>query len=215
MALTAQFVEGPLSADQLNTSSVPVVTTTADIVAPFDRQLVVNSSDNILYRYEGGAWIGAVALGGFLPSTMHEARYEQRSSPQTISNSTDTKLKFEFASYPCDDVTPSGTGNTDFLLNRFGVWQVSVATRLLGNAGSGERHLAVHSGSTFNFGLRFAAHVQANVGSAPVTLTCSTEARLLAGTVITVWCWHNAGSGVTVDTGWGSTNHLALTWLRS
>lgn len=214
MAVTAQFVPGPVSAAQLNVSSLPVVSATSDIVAPFGGQVVFNTTDNMLYRYDGSSWISFLATGGATAATQHESRYEQRTSGQTVNTSTDTKMKFENVVYSCNDITASGTNNTDFLVNRGGVLRISAGARYLGNAGSGERHLYLQTGTTFVVANRVGGDSKANVGSAPVTLTCSTETRLAAGTSICVGLWHNAGSNTTLDTGFGGTMHLALTWVR-
>ncbi len=57
MALTQQFQAGTRpTATQLNESSIPVVTSTANISAPFAGQIIFNSSDTRLYRYTGSAW---------------------------------------------------------------------------------------------------------------------------------------------------------------
>lgn len=216
MALTAQFVEGPLSADQLNTSSIPVVSSTADIIAPFEGQWVFNTTDNMLYRYSGIAWVGALATGPGTDTdaTLHEARYEQRASGQSVATSNDTKMKFEAIGNACDDVTASGTNNTDFLLNRGGLWRISCGVRYLTNAGGGERHIFLQSGTVFLTAARFVMQSIVNVGSAPVSVACSTEIRFPPGTTIICGLWQNSGGSITVDTGFGSINHIALTWLR-
>lgn len=210
MTLTAQFANGPLDADQLNTSSIPVVDFTSDIIAPFQGQIVFNTTDDMLYKYESGAWIAFCATG----TTLHEARYEQRASGQSVTTSTDTKMKFEATNTSCADVTASGTNNTDFLLNRGGLWRVSAGSRYLGNAGSGERHIYIQTGTTFVVGNRIAELALPNVGSAPSAVMCSTEVRLFANTSICVGLWQNAGGSTTLDTGFGGINHIALAWLR-
>lgn len=57
MALTQQFASGEdLTAAKLNASSIPVVSSTADITTPFTGQIVFNTTDTRLYRYTGSAW---------------------------------------------------------------------------------------------------------------------------------------------------------------
>jgi hypothetical protein len=57
MAITAQFAAGAdLTAAMLKASSIPVVSSTADITSPFTGQMVFNTTDNQLYRYTGSAW---------------------------------------------------------------------------------------------------------------------------------------------------------------
>jgi hypothetical protein len=214
LTLTAQFAPGPLSADELNTSSIPVVTTTADIIAPFLNQLIINSTDNMLYRYNGTAWVACVALGGTTSAQLHEIRYEQKTSGQSVPTSTDTKMKFETVWNSCDDVVVSGTNNTDFLLTRAGLYVVSVGARYLGNAGSGERHLHLQFGTTFAVANRVVFDSDVNVGSAPVSVSAATVERFAANTSVFVGLWQNAGTAITLDTGFGGSNHIGLAWLR-
>ncbi len=150
MALTAEFLAGTKArASKMNESSIPVVSSTSDITTPFTGQIVFSTADNMLYRWTGAAWLAIAATGGSTAATMHEARYHQIASAQVIATATDTKAKFEQAITVCDDVTPSGAGSTDFLLNRAGVWRIGVGIRYLGNAGGGERHLFIQTGSAF------------------------------------------------------------------
>lgn len=61
MAVTQQFLAGQLlTASQLNQSSIPVVSATSDITAPFTGQLIFNTTDSKLYRYTGSTWTYAL-----------------------------------------------------------------------------------------------------------------------------------------------------------
>lgn len=214
MTLTAQFAPGPLSADELNTSSIPVVTSPADIIAPFLNQLIINSTDNMLYRYNGTAWVATVAMGGTTSAQAHEIRYEQKTSAQTVATSSDTKMKFETVWNSCDDVVASGTNNTDFLLTRAGLYVVSVGARYLGNAGGGERHIHLQFGTTFAAANRVVFTANSNVGSGPVSVSAATVERFAANTSVFVGLWQNAGVSLTLDTAFGGSNHIGLAWLR-
>lgn len=58
MALTQQFASGEdLTAAKLNASSIPVVSSTADITTPFTGQVVLLTTGNLLWRYSGSAWV--------------------------------------------------------------------------------------------------------------------------------------------------------------
>lgn len=57
MALTQQFAAGAtLTAAALNASSIPIVSSTADITSPFTHQIIYNSSIPGLQRYNGSSW---------------------------------------------------------------------------------------------------------------------------------------------------------------
>jgi hypothetical protein len=217
VALTQQFVNGPVDADDLNSSSIPVVTATTDIISPFGGQLIFNTTDNLVYRYDSGtsSWVGVTATGGATTTQTHEARYEQKGSAQSISSSTDTKMKFETAWTTCDDIVASGTNNTDFLLTRAGEYVISFGVRYLGNSGGGERHIFLQFGTTFVTANRLAQESNSNVGSAPVTLAAATVTRIAANTSVFVGLFQNAGTSTTLDVGFGAINHIGIVWLRA
>lgn len=86
MALTQQFTAGSkLTAAQLNASSIPIVSSTSDIAAPFTGQVLFNTTDNCLYRYTGSAWV--LLLGG--PTWALS-----RGTVQSIPNATWTTLNW-------------------------------------------------------------------------------------------------------------------------
>lgn len=156
--------------------------------------------------------------GSRVTTSLNEAipigvRYEQRASQTAIVTSTDTKAKFDTAVETNSDVTASGTGNTDFLLNRIGRWHVAVGMRYLGNAGGGERHVYVQTGSTFDQTKRLCQQTPVNVSTAPVSVQASTTFHIAAATTIIVGLWQNAGSNIATDVAFGGANHIALTWL--
>lgn len=187
--------------------SVPIVSSTASILVPYTGQIIYNTTDDLLYKYIGGAWIAFAATG----TTQHEARYQQTSN-QTFTNSTDTKIQFPSAITTCADVTASGTGNTDFTLGRAGLWQISVATAWL--AATGTRYLSVQTGSTIDVTKRFTQNSIYSTGSRAITCACSTELRVAANTSICAIGWQDSGGNSTTDTFWGGVTHIAMTWLR-
>jgi hypothetical protein len=140
------------------------------------------------------------------------ARYEHRTS-QSVSNVTDSKIKFETATHTNTDVVASGTGNTDFALQRVGFWLITASLRYLGNAGSGERHLFLQSGSAFAVANRISGIALANVGSAPVTVSTATVIKIAAATTIILGAFQNCGAALSTDVAFGGTNHVAFTWL--
>lgn len=144
-----------------------------------------------------------------------EARYHHTTT-QSIPNLTDTKIKFNTAITTTTDVVASGVGNTDFALNRAGLWRVSAGLRYNASAGGNERHIFGQTGTVFNTANRFMSLAIANddVADGPITIACSTDIRVTAGTSICIGAWQNTGVAVGTDVGFGGTAHLALTWLR-
>lgn len=192
--------------------AIAVVSTTATITSPYTGQVIFNTTDNMLYRYDGSAWTAFLATGGNTAATRHEARYEQTSG-QSISNITDTKLQFPTAVDTTNDVTASGTGNTDFLLNRDGVWLLTASDRYLAGT-TGERHLALCTGTTVSTLSARIAVQSVFPGTAAGSLAVATTKRLTAGTSIFAATWQSNGGSLALETAFGSTNHISLTWLR-
>jgi hypothetical protein len=222
-----------LTSRRMNTRSLPVVTATTDIpetdgIGPFTGQVICNLTDGLLYRYDGSTWAAFDAIGGgFLsigadaPAKSHEARY-YATAAQSIPNVTDTKIQFPsvFAN-TSSDVTPSGTGNTDFLLNRAGVWHVSACVRYLAvaTAGTFERHLFLQTGTSFDATKRFGFATDGNVGTtAAIPLSASSTIRVAAGTSVFAAAFQNTGGAVNTDPLTSSTVHgainICLVWLR-
>lgn len=100
------------------------------------------------------------------------------------------------------------------MLGRAGLWRVAAAARYLGNSAGGERHIFIQTGSTFLLANRVASSTAVNVGSAPCTVSTSTDIRVTAGTTVIVGLWQNCGVSLNTDVAFGQTNHIALTWLR-
>lgn len=194
-----------------------VVTATSSIAAPYNGQIIFNTADNMLYRYDSGtaAWIGFLATGGDTAATRHEARYEQ-TVQQSVPNTTDTKLYFNNAITTCNDVTASGTNNTDFLLNRAGVWRCSAGMRLTATS-AGDRHLFMFTGtSATTLSARFVGATDSDdVGSIAPSLSVSTDIRVAASTTVCAGFWQGSGGSRNTDSAvFPKECHIALTWLR-
>lgn len=217
MALTQQW-QAPFdgSPARMNTSSIPVVSSTSDIaggIGPFTGQIIFNTTDNMIYRYDGSAWQAIIATGGSTAATMHEARYHQTVA-QSCANAADTKLNFNSAITTTNDVTASGTSNTDFLLNRGGVWIITTSMRWVSGT-TGERHLFLSTGTVLGtLANRIGGSSSGNVGATPVSQSVATVIRVSAGTSVFAGCFQNNGGALNTDVAFGGSNHISLAWLR-
>lgn len=218
MALTQQW-QAPFRANigRLNTSSIPVVSSTADIsggIGPFAGQLCFNTTDNMIYRYDGAAWIAIIATGGSTAATMHEARYEQKAA-QSIPNVTDTKLTFPTAVTVSNDITASGVGNTDFAINRAGVWLITASIRFVAGT-TGERHQFLSTGTVVGtLANRFVGDSSGNVATAPASLSVASVLRISTpGASVFSGGYQSNGGALNTDVAFGSSNHISFTWLR-
>ena len=165
---------------------------------------------SLINKFPAGAKLLSADLNETVPFTV---RYQQQTL-ETFTSGADKKVTFETAIETNSDVVVSGTGNTDFALQRVGRWGVAVGLRFLGNVGGNERHLFVQTGSVFDVTQRIVGLALPNVGSAPCTLACSTFFKITsAPTTIIVGGFQNSTNSINTDVGFGGTNHIALTWL--
>lgn len=187
--------------------SVPVVTATSQILAPYEGLIVLNTTDMLLYRRSGSTWIGFAAVGGTTDPTRHEARYIKTVSV-AVASGTDGQISYPNTVTTCSDVTPNGSFNA-FTLNRGGLWILSAGVRWAAGS-SGERHLFL-SQTDMAVGNRVAG-VSAS-SSLNTTLNCHAEVRLSAGAVVLAGGWQLSGGALGQDIA-GSSNYFSAVWLR-
>lgn len=85
MALTQRWAAGEaLSAEKLNTSSIPIVSSTSDITTPYAGQIIFNTTDNTLFRYTGSAWV----LFDANSQTLYKTANQSVTSSTTLVNDT-------------------------------------------------------------------------------------------------------------------------------
>lgn len=189
---------------------VRVVTATTDVTVPYLGQVVFSTTDNLLYRYNGSAWTGAVACGGGNSATRHEARYWKSGAVQTVAASTATAITFDANEYDCTDVAYSaGT----FTLNRAGLWALDGGVR--GNAATAtnscERLLRiVGPGTTVLAWSGISASPMA--GAHTAFLSCHTQRRFAAGDTVRLEFSHLSTGSMDINN--ERATYMALTWLR-
>lgn len=159
------------------------------VPSPVNNMLFFNTTTGMLQRYDSAttSWVnilyyGAVASGGF-------ARYFTN-TVQSIPDIVTTPLQFHTAVTTSGDVTASGAGNTQFTLNRAGVWSIH-ATAVFAS-GSGFREVAIRnqSGPT-----RYASQ-NMNASATSAALTVSTERVFTSGTVIEITAFQASGGAL-------------------
>lgn len=138
-------------------------------------------------------------------------RYEQTVA-QPFTTSTNTKVTFDSAVETHADVTVSGTGNTDFLLNRIGKWRVSAGLRFLSGT-TGERYLAINTGTTVTTLTTRKAHISVFGSTFACSLSLSTEFRIGSATSVHIAGYQSNGSTLNSDVAFGGSSHIALTWV--
>jgi hypothetical protein len=189
-----------------------VVAATSEVTTPYTGQIIFNTTDNMLYRYDGSTWVAFLATGGGTAATAHEARYEQ-TTLQGISNATDSKLQLNTAVTTCSDVVASGTGNQDFALNRGGVWRCSAGVRFATGT-TGERDLFMATGTAVGTLANRFVGASTSGSTLGITLSVSTDIRVASGTSVFAGVFQNNGGSLNTDVAFGHTIHAAFTWLR-
>jgi len=198
-----EIYEGGAGAWRVQT--VPITANLADITAPVTNQLVLLSTDGMVYRYTGSLWRGVMhTLDG-----AGQARY-QALVTQSIPNTTDTKINFPTATYTSGDF--SIAGNNTITCNRAGLISVHTSLRMGAGGGSGECFMFIGDGS--NSAVRYA--LDSKFSTAPISITISDEIRVTAGQTLSTWMWQSGGGARSTDVGdAGGSNHLAVAWLRN
>lgn len=186
-----------------------VVSTVSGLTALGNGEIVYNTTDDLLYKYIGGVWVAFAATG----TTLHETRYEQ-TTLQTVANATDSKLQFNTSVTTSSDVTVSGTGNTDYLLNRSGLWNITASIRYVAGT-TGERHIFLSTGTVVGtLANRFAGMSSGSPGTVAISLSVSANIRVTASTSVFAGTFQSNGGNLNTDVAFGHSSHIALVWLR-
>jgi hypothetical protein len=176
----------------------------ADILAPVAGDLAVLTTDNMLYRYTGAAWLGVLHL-----DIEGHAKYKNVAT-QSIPSNTLRKLYLPTAVDTTTDVTlTAGTTSTGsyLTLNRGGLWTVDAGVLYGFGAGTTFRGLSlsddVHT-TTW----------KGNSGYSTISalsLDVSTTRRFPVGQRIAAWVYHEVGAPIDANFD-GESTSLAATW---
>lgn len=189
-----------------------LVTTSAlaNITNPFTGQLAILSSDLMIYRWTGSAWLGeqhTAVDGGF-------ARY-RRTTNQASGwvNGTWTRQAYNVSMNTSADVTPNGSFD-QFTLNRTGVWDIRASSRTGLNSVDLVRYqLGIFPGATPGTGphdeISFIEHFAI---SNSVNLKVDTLRRYNAGDII---CIASLKGGGSASSSLGNEEHcrISLRWV--
>lgn len=177
--------------------SIPVVTATSQIVAPYDGQLCFNKTNGILYRYKSStsSWQSLYAPA--------HARYV-RTTAIGAAWSGDKQGSFPTSRITDPAVVPSGgsgdTQNTYFTLDP-GVWRIEAGTR----QSAGGPQLTIATGTAWNIGNIIAP----GTGADQLNSSASITIALAVATAICVNIWNSASANYV--TNFGDSNVVAFT----
>lgn len=175
------------------------------ITSPYEGQIAYILNDRGLYRRRSGVWtffMFAESGGGY-------ARYVH-STLAAVATGTDTKIPFQTPIDTAAQVTPSGTGNTDFTLNLAGIWNITCSARLVANASANERALCLAKSSATGT-IRYAESSMA-VANASANLTVTTNRRFAAGDSVCAVLFQSTGGPVNTDPSFSEAMHISFNW---
>lgn len=166
------------------------VSSLASITSPVTGQLALLTTDLMIYRYTGSAWLGVLHTapgGGF-------ARYE-RATGQPINSSAPTKLALTTAVSTHADISANGTFDV-FTLNRGGTWRVEGTVAYpTGGGGTGRTLWVASATDTARTDLM---NLQPNPNWITVPHITSTFTAT-AGQQVALWTYQDTGGQVTTD----------------
>lgn len=208
MALTQVFTAGSRpSATKLNESSIPVVSSTSDISAPYTGQIVFSTTDTRLWRFTGSVWI--TFSGGPVWAFA-------RTTAQSIANGTWTTV-----TWPTENIDTgnmhSTVSNTDAVtINQAGVYSVSVKGGFAANS-TGVRGARLLLNGTLDANAVQGATVLSlpnNIGPAATPLP-TVYLQLAVNDVLRVQVYQNSGGALnTAAIDPGDYPLFNGTWLR-
>lgn len=175
----------------------------ADITDPVTGQMCLLTTDNMIYRWNGSAWVGALPAGGTTAATRHRAKYFQSGSAQSIPNAAQQRLSFNNNSFTTDDWTTSTvSGGTKFTCARAGGYEVIANSRLASGA-AGERGLTIANDA---FTTVYGVSSVGTQGTLPWSACVAIEQDFSVGDDFCVWMYQAAGGAVSLDLAGGPTS---------
>lgn len=171
-------------------AGLATVSALADITAPATGQLALLTTDSMIYRYTGSAWLAVrhtAAGGGF-------ARYT-RTTAQSIPNLTVTKIALTTAVTTHADVSPNGAFDV-FTLNRAGVWRIGASLGLQGGSGYARALFISNSDDSTRWDM---VQVPGNPGWI-IALHVTTTISVSAGQQVAMRTYQDVGSAMDTET---------------
>lgn len=206
MALTQQFTAGSApTAQKLNESSIPVVSSTVDISAPFTGQIIFNTTDTRMYRYTGSAWV--VFTGGPTWSL-------SRTTGQPIPTSAWTTMAWTLESV--DLGNQHAANAAEIVITQPGLLAISTKVSFAANAAGQRAGRVTLNGTADANTIRGSATLTNATGGGHATgLTLPTlYQQVVTGDVLRVQCWQNGAASLDTGSSIGDEPLFNGTWLR-
>jgi hypothetical protein len=187
----APTATGQASTKAYTDEGLRTVSSLASITSPVTGQLALLTTDSMIYRYTGSAWLGILHTApgaGF-------ARYHRLTTGQSIPTSAPTRLAFNTVVNSHADITANGAVDT-FTLNRTGTWHLE--------ANAAIPSVATGTGFTLWIGNQNETARYELVNQRPNTVWITSQHvacdfRFTAGDQVAFYVYHDVGSSVTLD----------------
>lgn len=202
MALFNRYAGGEQpTATKMNETGLPIVSSTADISAPYTDQVIMNSTDKRLYRYTGSAW-SSMTSGPLCSVTNHAG--------QTIANNvpTYTTVAWDAELLDTDGMHDNVTNNDRLTIVKAGVYMVEAKADFVGNV-TGQRALRITLNGNTVAGSTVVANNAASQGTAfpgPVHFL-----QLAVGDILRMQVWQNSGGNLNTS---ADGPLMSVAWLR-
>lgn len=182
------------------------------ITNPRTNQLALLTTDLILYRWNGSAWVLALPISGTTAATRHEAHYFQSGTPQSIPNNSDQRVLFNSNNRTTNDITTANvSGGTVFQLQRACWVDAHVNVKFAGGANDSERYIGLANHANLN--QRYAQNsAPSNTASAalPIALSCSVGRPFPALAQLTVVAFQSDIGAVSLDNAFVEDINISL-----
>jgi hypothetical protein len=207
MALTQVFAAGTKpTATKLNESSIPVVSSTVDISAPYTGQVVFSTTDTRLYRYTGSAW--RVFSGGPVWAL-------SRGTVQSIGNIAWTTMNWTQDDVDTADMHPPN-GDT-VVINQAGLYAVTAKASFALNATGIRACRLTLNGTADANTVKGSSFIQTEIsadGIAAVS-TPTLYIQCAVNDVLRAQCFQSSGAALNTSVAsLGDQTIFTGTWLR-
>ena len=129
-----------------------------------------------------------------LQSPNPAARMTQTGTAQTVGNTTNTLCTLNTVDYDTSGTAIADTTNNRMIINRTGLWTVSIGMRFQSNASTAERAIAVWRNNVNTDRV-----CGANGYGSYQVLSATSTVRLCTGDMLYFYLWQATGGNLNVD----------------
>lgn len=172
-----------------------VVAALADVQGKYSGLAVVLSTTNIVYRWNGSAWVTMastmdLSLGAAIPFASYI-----RSANQSVSNNTDAFIDFDQTDFSHANIVKTTSTGSVFTLGPAGVYRIDAQEHWAASS-NGRRDLHVVNSSNLN--IRYCSQAVSAAQAGGSTVSCSFSYRFTAGQAFKVMVNQDSGGALNL-----------------